>query len=54
MKAYRISHGGQIDGLQLEDIVERPLKPYEVRVRVRAVSLNYRDLVIAKGMIRRR
>lgn len=50
MKAYRISHGGQIDGLQLEDIVERPLKPYEVRVRVRAVSLNYRDLVIAKGM----
>jgi NADPH:quinone reductase-like Zn-dependent oxidoreductase len=34
----------------LEDIVERPLAPYEVRVRVRAVSLNYRDLVVAKGI----
>ena len=50
MKAYRITHGGQIDGLQLEDIVDRPLEPYEVRVRVRAVSLNYRDLMVAKGM----
>lgn len=50
MKAYRITHGGQIDGLQLEDIVERSLEPYEVRVRVRAVSLNYRDLMVAKGM----
>lgn len=34
----------------MEDIVERPLAPYEVRVRVRAVSLNYRDLVVAKGI----
>jgi len=33
MKAYRIPHGGQIDGLQLEGIVEHPLEPYEVRVR---------------------
>jgi NADPH:quinone reductase-like Zn-dependent oxidoreductase len=50
MKTYRISHGGKIDGLQLEDIVERPLEPYEVRVRVCTVSLNYRDLMVAKGM----
>lgn len=49
MKAYRIPHGAKIDGLQLEDIVERPLDPYEVRVRVRAVSLNYRDLMVAEG-----
>lgn len=49
MKAYRISHGAKIDGLQLEDIVERPLDPYEVRVRVRAVSLNYRDLMVSEG-----
>ncbi|MBM7454604.1 NADPH:quinone reductase-like Zn-dependent oxidoreductase [Oceanisphaera litoralis] len=49
MKAYRISHGGKIDGLRLEDIVERPLEPYEVRVKVRAVSLNYRDLMVANG-----
>jgi len=49
MKAYRISHGGKIDGLQLENIVERPLDPYEVRVKVRTVSLNYRDLMVANG-----
>src|SRR5690606_13843149 len=49
MKAYRITHGGQIDGLRLEDIAERPLQPHEVRVRVRAVSLNYRDLMVARG-----
>ena len=50
MKAYRIPHGGTIDGLQLEEISERPLQPYEVRVNVRAVSLNYRDLMVARGV----
>ena len=50
MKAYRIPHGGQIDALRLVDIEERPLAPHEVRVRVRAVSLNYRDLMVARGV----
>lgn len=50
MKAYRIPHGGKIDGLQLHDIVERPLASHEVRVRMRAVSLNYRDLMVAEGV----
>lgn len=50
MKAYRIPHGGKIDGLRLEDIVERPLGAHEVRVKVRAVSLNYRDLMVANGV----
>ena len=50
MKAYRILHGGKIDGLQVEDVVERPLDPYEVRVAVKAVSLNYRDLMVAEGI----
>jgi len=50
MKAYRIPHGGKIDGLQLENLVARSLDPYEVRVRVRAVSLNYRDLMVANGV----
>lgn len=49
MKAYRILHGAKIDGLQLKDIVEAPLDPYEVRVAVKAVSLNYRDLMVAEG-----
>lgn len=50
MKAYRIRHGARIEGLQLEDIGERSLEPHEVRVRVRAVSLNYRDLMVARGL----
>lgn len=49
MNAYRISHGGTIDGLRLESLVDRPLAPYEVRIEVKAVSLNYRDLMIANG-----
>ena len=49
MKAYHILHGGKIDGLQLTDIAERPLDPYEVKVAVKAVSLNYRDLMVAEG-----
>ena len=49
MKAYRILPGKDIDGLYLEDISKRPLAPHEVRVRVHAVSLNYRDLMVAKG-----
>lgn len=49
MKAYRILPGDNIDGLRLEDIPERPLAPQEVRMRVHAVSLNYRDLMVAKG-----
>lgn len=49
MKAYRILSGEKIDGLRLEDVVERPLAPHEVRIEVKAVSLNYRDLMIAQG-----
>lgn len=49
MNAYRISHGGTIDGLRLESLIDRPLAPYEVRIEVKAVSLNYRDLMIANG-----
>lgn len=43
------SPGDDIDGLSLEDISERPLAPQEVRVKVHAVSLNYRDLMVCKG-----
>jgi len=49
VKAYRIRHGEKIDGLQLTDIAEHPLDPYEVKVAVKAVSLNYRDLMVAEG-----
>src|SRR5687767_15160891 len=49
MKAYELHPA---DGFQALTLVERPrpdLGPHDVRVRVRAVSLNYRDL----GMLKR-
>ena len=49
MRAYKILPGDNIDGLQCVDFPERELAPGEVRVRVHAVSLNYRDLMVASG-----
>jgi hypothetical protein len=49
MKAYRILPGDNIDGLRLEDLPERELAAGEVRLRVHAVALNYRDLMVARG-----
>ncbi|MCD2517838.1 NAD(P)-dependent alcohol dehydrogenase [Massilia sp. G4R7] len=49
MRAYQILPGASIDGLQCVDYPDRDLAPYEVRVRVHAVSLNYRDLMVASG-----
>jgi len=49
MRAYQILPGDNIDGLQCVDLPDRALAPGEVRVRVHAVSLNYRDLMVASG-----
>jgi len=49
MRAYQILPGAGIDGLQCVDFPDRELGTGEVRVRVRAVSLNYRDLMVASG-----
>lgn len=49
MRAYQILPGNNIDGLQCVDFPERELAPLEVRMRVHAVSLNYRDLMVASG-----
>ncbi len=49
MKAYHVHPGKQFDGIVP---VERTLPapgPYEVRVRIRAVALNYRDLMVIRG-----
>jgi NADPH:quinone reductase-like Zn-dependent oxidoreductase len=49
MKAYELVPR---DGLEALTMVERPsptVGPGDVRVRVRATSLNYRDVVIARG-----
>lgn len=49
MLAYQIVPGKNIDGLECVDLPSRPLGTGEVRVKVHAVSLNYRDLMVASG-----
>ena len=54
MRAYEIQPR---DGFDAVTAVDRPapaLGPSDVRVRVRAVSLNYRDLTIVKGARKRK
>lgn len=49
MQAYRIVPGSNIAGLERFSTTPRPLGAQELRVRVHAVSLNYRDLMVARG-----
>ena len=53
MKAYRLDTPGSIDGLVLHTEDKPAPGPGEVLVRVRANSLNYRDLLIARGQYMR-
>ena len=49
MQAYRIERFGSVDGIELRS--NGDLRPglREVLMRVRASSLNYRDLMVLKG-----
>jgi NADPH:quinone reductase-like Zn-dependent oxidoreductase len=49
MKAYQIKAPGSLDGLALVDLTDPTPGPGQILVRVRAVSLNYRDLMIVLG-----
>lgn len=49
MHAYRLHRGQGFRGLERIEIPALPLQPHEVRIGVQAVSLNYRDLEIARG-----
>ncbi|KAJ8691286.1 hypothetical protein PTI98_010873 [Pleurotus ostreatus] len=49
-KHYVVSKIGSLDNLTLKESSIRPLKTNEVLVRVQAVSLNYRDVLVAKGL----
>ncbi|HWJ93736.1 MAG TPA: NAD(P)-dependent alcohol dehydrogenase [Telluria sp.] len=49
MLAYQILPGQNIDGLQCVELPQRALGAGEVRVKVHAVSLNFRDLAVAAG-----
>jgi len=50
MRAVQITGAFGIDELKIQDAPERPLGPGEARIRVHAVSINYRDLLVAKGL----
>ena len=49
MRLYRIAATGSIDGLQLREEAAPAPAHGQIGVRVRACSLNYRDLLVLKG-----
>jgi NADPH:quinone reductase-like Zn-dependent oxidoreductase len=49
MKTWRVAAGSHIDGLNLVDEPSAALAPSQVRVRTRAATLNYRDLMVVHG-----
>ena len=46
MQAYRLTPGGGVDGITAVELPDPEPGPGEVLVRVRATSLNYRDLML--------
>jgi NADPH:quinone reductase-like Zn-dependent oxidoreductase len=50
MKAYQIQTSDGIDGLQQVDLPEPKPSAGQVLVRVRATSLNYRDMAVVSGI----
>ena len=53
MNAYELHPEDGFDSLKLVDRARPGIGPGDVRVRVRAVSLNYRDLMVARGSRKR-
>jgi NADPH:quinone reductase-like Zn-dependent oxidoreductase len=49
MEAYRIDRFGSVDGIALRSSENPRPGPKEILMRVRASSLNYRDLMVLKG-----
>jgi len=49
VRAYQIGPNFGLDNLTLQDLPSTPLTTHQVRVRVRAVSINYRDLLMVRG-----
>lgn len=49
MRAWHLCAFGSPDGLVRVELPSPPCGPFDVRVRVRAVSLNYRDLLMIAG-----
>jgi NADPH:quinone reductase-like Zn-dependent oxidoreductase len=53
VKAFELHPEEGFDALKLVDRAQPNMGPSEVRVRMRAVSLNYRDLMVARGSKKR-
>jgi NADPH:quinone reductase-like Zn-dependent oxidoreductase len=49
MRAYRIHQASGPDSLKLDEVPDPKAGPGQVVVRVKAASLNYRDLLVVKG-----
>src|SRR5579862_9476257 len=49
MKAWRFTDSFGMENLRLEELPDPAPRAGEAVVRVRACSLNYRDLVVARG-----
>ncbi|MDA1061694.1 MAG: NAD(P)-dependent alcohol dehydrogenase [Chloroflexi bacterium] len=49
MQAYRLTPGGGVDGIRAVEEPDPEPGPGELLVRVRATSLNYRDLMLARS-----
>lgn len=54
MRAAQLTGDFGLDELKIREAAERPLAPGEIRIRVEAVSLNYRDLLVVKGLYARK
>jgi NADPH:quinone reductase-like Zn-dependent oxidoreductase len=50
MKAFRLHQLNGPDGLRLDEVPDPVAGPGEVLIRLRAASLNYRDLLVTKGL----
>ena len=49
MKAWQVARDWSIEGLEMVDLPEPALGPGQVAVRIKAASLNYRDLLTIQG-----
>ena len=49
MRAYRIDSFGSVDGVVPASLDDPQPGTREILIRVRATSLNYRDLMVLKG-----
>ena len=50
MKVYQVQPGAGLDGLSIDERSEPTPAPRQVLIKVKAVSLNDRDLLILKGL----